>query len=124
MFGFSGFKRSGGDGSEILSVAAAIGLAADSKITLLDVREHGEVASTGSATGAVHIPLMMVPFHADPRHPECREELSTDKPVAVYCASGARSQSAKQALNNLGYETVYNIGGFKDWVAAGGSAGK
>ena len=39
--------------------------APDGKI-VIDVREHGEVSMSGKAKGAVHIPLMMLQFRADP----------------------------------------------------------
>ncbi len=41
--------------------------------------------------------------------------------VAVYCASGGRSQMAAQVLISLGYREVHNIGGLFDWQAAGGA---
>ena len=117
MFGFLG---RGGSAPGLLT-DEAVRMVAEGTLTLIDVREHGEVQMTGKAKGAIHIPLMMVPLHADPRNPDCMEGLSTGKPIAVYCASGARSQSAMQVLHRLGYETIHNLGGLHDWVAAGGS---
>ena len=42
------------------------------------------------------------------------------KPVAVFCAVGGRAGQAAQVLERLGY-SVHNIGGFGDWVSAGGA---
>ena len=93
--------------------------APDGKI-VIDVREHGEVSMSGKAKGAVHIPLMMLQFRADPAHPDFETLLDRDTTIAVYCASGGRSASAKQMLERLGYSDVHNIGGLGHWVQAGG----
>ena len=42
----------------------------------------------------------------------------------VYCGSGGRSALAGKMLKDLGYETVYNLGGFKDWAESGGAVEK
>jgi len=93
----------------------------DGKI-VIDVREHGEVAMSGKAKGALHIPMMMLHFRADPAHPDYEPLLSRDAMIGVYCASGGRSQSAKMMLERLGYTNVHNIGGFGHWMQAGGEA--
>jgi len=85
------------------------------------VRGHDELSQTGKAKGAIHIPLFLLNQQADPRHPECHPELDTNKPVALYCASGARSQMAAQTLSRMGYSQVYNLGGLYHWQAAGGA---
>lgn len=103
-----------------LSAAEAVARVRTGALTLIDVRDAGELAATGRAEGALHVPLMLVPMKCDPKSPECLPELSTDKPVAVYCASGGRSQMAAQQLGAMGYREVHNIGGFFDWQAAGG----
>ncbi|MBD3763897.1 MAG: sulfurtransferase [Rhodobacterales bacterium] len=98
----------------------AVRLAAEGALTLVDVRDIAELRSTGRAAGALHVPLMRLSAKADPRHPEHLPALDPEKPVALYCASGARSQMAAQMLLQLGYRTVYNLGGLHDWRAAGG----
>lgn len=40
-----------------------------------------------------------------------------DKPVIVYCASGARSAMAARILKGQGYADVLNAGGFDDMPA-------
>ena len=93
---------------------------ASGEMTLLDVRDHNEVAQTGKAKGAVHIPLMQLQMQADPSHPDYHTDLFTNKPVSIYCASGGRSGMAAQMMSQMGYEMVLNIGGFGHWVQAGG----
>jgi rhodanese-related sulfurtransferase len=106
----------------IQSVPDAIALAAKGQITLLDVREMGEVAASGTAAGAVHIPLGLLPLKADPKAPDYDARL-TGKPVAVFCAAGARAGRAVALLQQYGFEAV-NIGGFGDWCGCGGPTQK
>lgn len=95
-----------------LTAKAAIAQAATGEITVLDVREAAEILASGKATGALHIPLAMIPLHAE-------AQIEKAKPVAVYCAVGGRAGMAAQALAQLGYD-AHNIGGLGDWVQAGG----
>jgi len=43
-----------------------------------------------------------------------------EKPVALYCASGARSAMAAKTLRRFGHGDVHNIGGLAHWQRAGG----
>lgn len=99
--------------------ADAVAKAAAGEITLLDCREASEIAASGTALGAVTIPLAMVPLKADPKAPGHDKRLDPSKPVAVFCAMGGRAGQAVGVLQRLGYE-AYNIGGFGDWCGAGG----
>ena len=95
---------------------------ASDQMYLIDVRDLGELRQTGKAKGALHIPLSLVAVKADPKAPDA--VIAPGKPVAVYCAAGGRSGMAAQVLTRLGYEPVWNIGGFGDWVRAGGQVEK
>ncbi len=99
----------------------AVARAAAGELTVIDVRDAAELAATGKAAGALHVPLAVARMKCDPASPECLPELSCDRPVALYCASGARSQMAARMLAGFGYREVYNLGGFGDWLAAGGT---
>jgi rhodanese-related sulfurtransferase len=103
-----------------LTAADAIPLVARGDLTLVDVRELAEVQESGMAKGAVHVPLTSLPGRADPRHPGHDPVLDPSRPIAVYCLSGARSERAAQMLRRIGYAQVHNLGGLKDWQAAGG----
>lgn len=103
---------------QITSVQQAIEMAENGRITLLDVRETGEVAASGTAKGAVHIPLGLLPLRADPKAPDYDARLA-GRPVAVFCAAGARAGRAVDLLRQYGHEAV-NIGGFGDWCGCGG----
>lgn len=86
---------------------------------LLDVRDAPELAG-GRAQGSHHIPRGMLEFRADPSLPSHDPELRPDRPVILHCASGGRAALAGKLLKDMGYAQVYNLGGFKDWVEAGG----
>lgn len=104
-----------------LSVSDAIEGAKAGTVTVIDVREHREVAASGKAKGAVHIPLSRIQDMADPRHPDHHPALKTAGAIAVYCASGARSGQARSVLQRFGHDDVHNIGGLSHWVQAGGA---
>lgn len=104
--------------SPIPPLAEIVAGVAAGAIALVDVRETAEVRASGKACGAVVIPLGLLALKADPAAPDAA--LAPGRPVAVYCASGGRSGRAAQVLRQMGYETVWNIGGLRDWQAAGG----
>jgi rhodanese-related sulfurtransferase len=97
--------------------AAALLEAGDAVI--VDVREPAEIAATGKAAGALEIPLGAIAARAHPAAPDRHPALTADKTVILYCGSGKRSENAGLKLKQLGFEKVLNLGGFKDWAAAG-----
>jgi rhodanese-related sulfurtransferase len=117
------FLKSSGPKVERMSGTDAAARAAKGELVVIDVRDISEVKASGKAKGALHIPLMLLKSKADPSHPEFDKRLAKDKPVALYCASGARSQAGGNMLVGLGYAQVYNIGGFGEWRHAGGPVG-
>ena len=106
-----------------LTVTDAVAGAKSGTVTVIDVREAGEIAASGKAQGALHIPLALIPIKADPKAPDTAKGLDLARPVAVYCASGMRSGAAVQALKTLGYD-AHNIGSIRDWANAGGVVSK
>ncbi len=91
---------------------------------VVDVRDGPEVQASGKVAGAVHVSRGMLEFRADPDLPSHDKNFSRDKDVIVYCGSGGRAALAGKMLKDLGYERVYNLGGFKDWADAGGAVEK
>ncbi len=91
---------------------------------VVDVRDGTEVAKTGKIKGAVHVSRGMIEFRADPETPYHDPAFRKDRAVILYCASGGRSALAGKTLKDLGYTKVRNLGGFKDWVEAGGEVEK
>ena len=88
---------------------------------VVDVRDGPEVDKTGRIAGSVHVSRGMLEFRADPESPYHDKRFSKDKAVIVYCASGGRSALAGKALRDMGYDRVYNLGAFNDWVESRGS---
>jgi rhodanese-related sulfurtransferase len=91
---------------------------------VVDVRDAPEVAASGKAAGAVNVSRGMLEFRADAESPYHDKNFSKDKTVILYCGSGGRAALAGKTLKELGYDKVYNVGGFKDWVEAGGAVEK
>jgi rhodanese-related sulfurtransferase len=93
-------------------------------VLFLDVREPGEVATSGKVPGAVAVPRGLVEFRADPASPMHDPAFDRAKTVVAYCASGGRSALVGKVLKDMGYGNVRNLGGFKGWVDAGGPVEK
>ncbi len=91
---------------------------------VLDVRDAAEVAASGKVAGALAVSRGLLEFKADPESPTADKNFSRDKTVIVYCASGGRAALAGKLLKDFGYDKVYSLGGFKDWVEAGGKIDK
>lgn len=69
---------------------------------IIDVRERGEYAN-GHIKNSVNIPLSELRDRIN--------EIPKDKPVYLHCRTGQRSYNATLALQNLGFNNVYNITG-------------
>ncbi len=73
---------------------------------LLDVRTPEEFRER-HLDGAVNIPVQELPTRL-------RELGAKDRPVVVYCRSGARSASAAVLIKGAGHQ-VLDIGGMGNW---------
>jgi rhodanese-related sulfurtransferase len=91
---------------------------------LVDLRDSAELGPTGKATGSIHIPRGSLEFKADPASPMADKNFAFDRPVIFHCASGGRAALAGKLLKDMGYEKVFNLGGFKDWAESGGKVDK
>lgn len=78
---------------------------------LIDVRTEAEVAQ-GMIDGAVHIPLHLLPLRAN--------DIPQDKPVVMYCRTGARSAQACAFMAAQGFPNMHNLaGGIMSWARSG-----
>ncbi len=107
-----------------ITPAQAKELIAKGNTLVVDVRDVPEVQASGKVAGAVHIPRGMLEFRADPDLPSHDKNFSKDKTVILYCGSGGRAALAGKMLKELGYDQVFNLGGFKDWADSGGAVEK
>lgn len=87
---------------------------------IVDIRDGTEVKASGKAKGAVAVSRGLLEFRADPTSATHDPAFRTDRPIILYCGSGGRAALAGKTLKDLGFTDVRNLGGFKDWVAAGG----
>lgn len=102
MFGLNGFREL--DPLAVKAIAA-------SGAYLIDVRTPEEVAQ-GVIDGAVHIPLHLLPLRA--------ADIPQDKPVVMYCRSGARSAQACSFMASKGFSNMHNLsGGIMAWARSG-----
>jgi rhodanese-related sulfurtransferase len=107
-----------------ITPAQAQDLIAKGNTLVVDVRDGSEVAQSGKVRGAVHVSRGMLEFRADPELSSHDKNFAKDKNVVLYCGSGGRAALAGKLLKDMGYAHVYNAGGFKDWVDAGGAIEK
>ncbi len=85
---------------------------------LLDVRTPGEFAQ-GHIPGAFNYNVNDAGFMKN------AETLDKNKPVYVYCRSGARSSNAMNQLKKAGFKEVYNLqGGIMAWGSEGREVSK
>lgn len=75
---------------------------------LLDVRTPAEFAS-GHVPGAVNVPVQEL------EQKWASLKIPAERPVVVYCRSGARSARAKSMLEGWGMKKVVDIGPMPDW---------
>ncbi len=107
-----------------INPARAHELIAQGNTLVVDVRDAAEVQQSGKVAGAVHVSRGLLEFRADPDSPTHDKNFAKDKTVILYCGSGGRAALAGKLLKDMGYERVYNLGGFKDWADAAGEVEK
>ncbi|CAN8102211.1 unnamed protein product [Discula destructiva] len=99
-------------------------------VVIVDVREPGELQSTGHIPHAVNVPITTAPdsFHitADEftdRFGYVRPE--KDQEVLFYCKSGVRSRAAAGLARDAGWTRVGEYpGSWLDWAAKGGDVAR
>lgn len=91
---------------------------------IIDVREESEVQTHGLIKGAVNIPRGVIEFKLAPNSLHNPININDDTFILVYCAGGYRSALAAKVLEDIGFNNVFNIGGFGEWVSNGGEIDK
>ncbi len=104
-----------------ITPAKAKEMIANGNTLIVDVRDGPEVEKSGKIPGAIHVSRGMLEFRADPETAFHDKNFDKTKTVLVYCASGGRSALSGKVLKDFGYNHVYNLGAFKDWVESGGA---
>ena len=107
-----------------ITPAQARDMIAQGNTLIVDVRDALEVEQSGKIAGAVNVSRGLLEFRADPDSPSHDKSFAKDKHLIVYCGSGGRAALSGKVLKDMGYERVYNLGGFKDWAESGGAVEK
>jgi len=95
----------------------------DSNALLVDVRDAGDIASTGMVSGGMNISLGMLPIKADLELPEDWREpglQDRSRQVITTCQLGPNAAIGAKLLKDMGFtNVVYMDGGMEAWKAAG-----
>lgn len=90
---------------------------------VVDVREPGDIASTGAIPGSINVPLGMLPIKADQELPESFREArlqDRDRPIITTCQAGGQAALAAKTLKDMGFTNVSMIdGGTAGWKSKG-----
>ena len=95
------------------------GMLGKDDVLIIDVRDPTEVKASGKVKGAVNVSRGMFEFRADPESPSHNPAFRKEKTIVLYCGSGGRSALSGKTLQDLGYNSVYNAGAFKQLAEAG-----
>ena len=103
-----------------LEPSEAIEKHGDDNIVIIDVRDGKAIDETGTIAGALRIPRGFIEFAADEGTDFHDPALVKGKEIMLVCAAGGMAALAGKTLKEMGYESVFNIGGFNAWKEAGG----
>lgn len=94
-----------------------------SGVPLVDIRTEGEWRETGIVPGSRLLTFFDERGQANPAAwlDQMKRISSADKPVAVICRSGNRTQAVSRFLSDqAAYRTVYNVkSGIRQWIKEG-----
>ena len=103
-----------------LSVEDALAKHGGDNVVIIDVRDGKAIDETGTIAGALRIPRGFIEFAADETTDFHNASITKDKEILVVCAAGGMAALTGRTLTEMGYDKVYNIGGFSAWKDAGG----
>ncbi|MCM4167455.1 Thiosulfate sulfurtransferase GlpE [Arenibacter antarcticus] len=105
-----GSNKVASDKIEILNAAAYSEAISGKKVQLVDVRTKNEFLD-GHISKAVNIDF----FNSD-NFTKSFAKMDKEKPIYLYCRSGARSRKAANKLIGMGFEKIYDLkGGYMQW---------
>jgi rhodanese-related sulfurtransferase len=95
----------------------------DPNALLVDVRDAGDIPSTGLVSGGMNVSLGMLPIKADLELPEDWREpglQDRSRQVITTCQLGPNAAIGAKLLKDMGFTNVaYMDGGMEAWKAAG-----
>ena len=102
--------------NEVKTITAeeALKLYNEDLCTLIDIREKGELDTTGRVENSNNIPRGMLEFWLDPDGPYFKSgKFDMNKEMVLFCAGGLRSALAAKSLKEMGFKKISHIeGGF------------
>lgn len=105
-----GIKKETSDKIAILDANSYKEAIAGKKVQLVDVRTANEYRN-GHIKNALN-----VDFFNGAGFKKSFEKMNKEKPVYLYCRSGARSQKAARRLIEMGFSQIYDLkGGYSRW---------
>jgi phage shock protein E len=63
----------------------------------------------GALPNAINVPLQAIQ--------SATELLDQERPIILYCVSGARTRMAKSYLESMGFEDVHDLGSFRNFLS-------
>ena len=103
-----------------LDFTESLNLIKKTESVIIDVREESEVLNQGLIKDAIHIPRGLIEFKLSPNSINNPANINADTNLLIYCAGGYRSALAAKTLLDLGFKNVFNLGGYQEWIDAGG----
>ena len=101
---------------EIKTISAedALKLSNYNHCNLIDLREEGELNSTGGIENSTHIPRGLLEFSLNVNGSLIQNNIiDMNKDIVLFCAAGGRSALAAKTLKDMGFKNVSHIeGGF------------
>src|ERR1700704_1109309 len=86
-----------------ITPAQAREMVATGNTLIVDVRDASEIQKKGKIAGSIHISKGMLAFRADPDTPYHDRNMSKDRTIIIYCASGEGCASSGKLLRSMGY---------------------
>tara|TARA_X000000368_G_scaffold80193_1_gene60097 strand:+ start:185 stop:571 length:387 start_codon:yes stop_codon:yes gene_type:complete len=103
-----------------LDFTESLNLIKKKESVIIDVREESEVLNHGLIKDAIHIPRGLIEFKLSPNSINNPANINADTNLLIYCAGGYRSALAAKTLSDMGFRNVFNLGGYQEWIDAGG----
>jgi len=106
---------------ERLTPDTAWTLLSSGEITLVDTRCGEQLESQGTVPGAIHAPLSVLYWRADPQSDHHDPRISgSARRIVLLCAHGYSSSLAAATLQQMGHAAATDVvGGFAAWQEAG-----
>ena len=94
------------------------------QLYLSDVRDSGDIAKTGTISGALKLQRGLIEFIADEATGLYNDALKKDSELILVCGAGGQAALTGKTLVDMGYTNVSNVGAIGDWEKNNGPMDK